>query len=90
MNVDPRAGKPAEQSMLVDVARLVTSYYAEVSDPMAQEMTRGRPIPESANGYMYGASLPASRSATDYTPRIVPHFPGVAVPLEEGQIPWQR
>jgi phosphoglucomutase len=33
MNVDPRAGKPAEQSMLVDVARLVTSYYAEVPDP---------------------------------------------------------
>jgi glycogen phosphorylase len=64
--------------------------YADGSDPIAQEMNRGQPIPESANGYMYGASVPASRPATDYTPRIVPHFPGVAVPLEEGQILWQR
>ncbi len=64
--------------------------YADGSDPMALGMTRGRPIPESANGYIYGASVPASRPPTDYTPRIVPHFPGVAVPLEEGQVLWQR
>ena len=31
--VDPRAGKPADASMLVDVPRLVTAYYTEVPDP---------------------------------------------------------
>jgi phosphoglucomutase len=33
MNVSPFAGKPAETSMLVNVPRLVTAYYAETPDP---------------------------------------------------------
>ncbi len=33
MNVNPRAGKPAEPSMLVDVPKLITAYYAETPDP---------------------------------------------------------
>jgi hypothetical protein len=33
MKVSPLAGKPADESMLVDVAGLVTSYYAEVPEP---------------------------------------------------------
>src|SRR4051812_21349024 len=32
MNVSPLAGKPAEPSMLVNVPRLVTAYYAETPD----------------------------------------------------------
>ena len=32
MEVSPKAGKPAEASMLVDVPRLVTAYYAEAPD----------------------------------------------------------
>ena len=32
MNVSPLAGKPAPTSMLVNVSRLVTSYYAEHPD----------------------------------------------------------
>ena len=39
---------------------------------------------------IYRASVPATRPATDYTPRIIPRFPGVAVPLELGAILWQR
>ena len=38
----------------------------------------------------YSAQIAATRAANDYTPRIVPHRPGVAVPLEAGQILWQR
>ena len=34
MHVHPSAGKPAEPSMLVNVARLVTAYYTEVPDPL--------------------------------------------------------
>src|SRR3990172_7858839 len=33
MKVSPHAGKPAEASMLVNVPRLVTAYYAEKPDP---------------------------------------------------------
>ena len=33
INVSPRAGKPAPASMLVNVPRLVTAYYAEHPDP---------------------------------------------------------
>ena len=31
--ISPLAGKPAPASLLVDVARLVTAYYAEMPDP---------------------------------------------------------
>ncbi|HZP94613.1 MAG TPA: phosphoglucomutase (alpha-D-glucose-1,6-bisphosphate-dependent) [Burkholderiales bacterium] len=33
MNLSPLAGKPAPASLLIDVARLVTAYYAERPDP---------------------------------------------------------
>jgi starch phosphorylase len=58
--------------------------------PVAQEMTRARPLAGSVNGFLYRASVPATRPAADYTPRIVPRFPRVAVPLEAGQILWQK
>ena len=38
----------------------------------------------------YGADIAATRALTDYTPRVVPHHPNVAVPLEAGEILWQR
>jgi phosphoglucomutase len=37
MKVSLRAGKPAEASMLVNVPRLVTAYYAEAPDPSVPE-----------------------------------------------------
>lgn len=33
MKLSPFAGKPAEASMLVDVSRLIASYYSEIPDP---------------------------------------------------------
>src|ERR1700731_1224200 len=43
MRVSPLAGKPAPPSMLVNVPRLVTAYYAERPDPLtaAQRVTFG-------------------------------------------------
>jgi glycogen phosphorylase len=67
--------------------------YAEGSNDnpaVRQEMARLRQLVGSINGYVYSGSVPATRSATDYTPRVVPHFPHVAVPLEASQIIWQR
>jgi phosphoglucomutase len=37
VNVSPRAGKPADPSMLVNVPKLVTAYYAQVPDPSVPE-----------------------------------------------------
>ena len=37
MKISPLAGKPAEASLLVNVPRLVTAYYAETPDPAIAE-----------------------------------------------------
>src|ERR1700692_2469017 len=33
MQIDPMAGKPAQPSMLVDIPKLITAYYALTPDP---------------------------------------------------------
>jgi hypothetical protein len=50
--------------------------------PVRQEMKRVRQVDGAAGGYVYGAVVPAARTAGDYTPRLIPHCSGVAVPLE--------
>jgi len=55
-----------------------------------QVMARGRKLDGPGNGYEYAASVPASRSPADCTPRLVPHHPDAAVPLEAAEILWQR
>jgi phosphoglucomutase len=37
MKIDPRAGKPAEASMLVNVPALITAYYTQTPDPSVAE-----------------------------------------------------
>jgi glycogen phosphorylase len=58
--------------------------------PVRQEMRRIRPLVGAAGGYVYGALVPATRPATDYTARVIPYYPGVAAPLEAAHILWQR
>jgi starch phosphorylase len=58
--------------------------------PVRQVMTRGAQLVGAANGYLYNAQVPASRPATDYTPRLIPYHPDAVVPLEVAQILWQR
>ena len=58
--------------------------------PVRQPMTPLRQLVGAASGYAYGARVPASRPATDYTARLVPHHDRVAVPLEAADILWQR
>jgi starch phosphorylase len=67
--------------------------YADPVDggaPLRQVMTRGAPLAGATNGYTFSAHVPASRPATEYTPRLIPYHPEVAVPLEAAQILWQR
>ncbi len=59
-------------------------------NPVRKEMTRGSKLIGAENGYVYGALVPATRPATDYTARVIPYRKSLAVPLEAAQILWQR
>jgi starch phosphorylase len=58
-------------------------------NPVRQEMMRGGQLVGAENGYTYGTKVLATRPDTDYTVRIIPHRPGVAIPLEASRILWQ-
>jgi len=58
--------------------------------PVRVEMKRVRQLVGALNGFAYRTEVPATRPATDYTARVIPHRDGVAVPLEEIHILWQR
>jgi starch phosphorylase len=53
-------------------------------------MTRGDALVGSVGGFIYTAQVPSGRPADHYTPRIVPAFRDVQVPIEARQILWQR
>jgi starch phosphorylase len=58
--------------------------------PVRQEMKNIRPLADAAPGCVYGASVSAARPPGDYTARIIPHCDGVAIPLEDARILWQK
>jgi starch phosphorylase len=60
------------------------------SAPVRQEMTLVRPLDGAPGGYVYSATVPAARPPADYTVRLLPHGNGVAIPLEDARILWQR
>jgi starch phosphorylase len=45
---------------------------------------------ELSGTILYSVCCPANRPATDYTARVIPTHTGASVPLEAGQILWQR
>jgi starch phosphorylase len=57
-------------------------------EPMRKPMDRGAQLP--ANGFLYSTSVKDNRSASDFTPRVVPYHPSARVPLEASQILWQK
>jgi starch phosphorylase len=58
--------------------------------PVRQEMTRVRELTGEAGGCVCSATVSAARSPADYTPRMMPRCDGVAIPLEDSRILWQR
>ena len=60
------------------------------SAPVRQEMKRDGQLAGVSGGYVYTAAVPAARPPADYTARVIPHCDGVAVPLENARILWQR
>jgi starch phosphorylase len=59
-------------------------------DPVREEMKCAPPLPDASSHCIYHATVPAARQPGDYTARVVPWRPGVAVPLESARILWQR
>lgn len=57
--------------------------------PVRQLMTRVK-HQEPEEACVYSARVPSTRPTSDYTPRLIPHRPGVSVPLEAAEILWQR
>jgi starch phosphorylase len=58
--------------------------------PVCQEM-KSLNLPAGApGGSIYSVTVSAARPAADFTARVIPHRNGVAVPLEDGRILWQR
>ena len=58
--------------------------------PVRQEMVRDRQLAGTMGEYQYRAQVPATRPATDYTPRVIPHSPDITIPLEAARILWQK
>ena len=77
----------------LDPAAVRVELYADGvngGDPVRQEMERVRQLVGPAGGFAYRATVPANRPAADYTARVIPHYDGVAIPLEDPRILWQR
>ncbi len=76
----------------LDPNAVLVELYADGIDggmPFRQEMERVQQL-TGANGYIYRGEVSSTRAAADYTPRVIPFHPGVAVPLEAPFILWQR
>jgi len=77
----------------LDPARVQVELFADGLEgraPVRVPMIPARQLVGATNAYAYAAQVPASRPAADYTARLIPHYDGVAVPLESAHILWQR
>jgi starch phosphorylase len=55
-----------------------------------QEMKCVRQLVGASGGYVYSVAVSAARPVADYTARVIPYCEGVAIPLEDTRILWQR
>jgi starch phosphorylase len=55
--------------------------------PVREELKRVRQL---TDGHLYRVDVSTDRPPHDYTARIIPHFEGAAVPLEDTRILWNR
>ena len=59
-------------------------------DPVSQEMQRVREAAGAQGAWVFNAWVSAARPPADYTARVIPRRDGVAIPLEDARIKWQR
>ncbi|MGA3011146.1 MAG: alpha-glucan family phosphorylase [Terracidiphilus sp.] len=63
---------------------------AQGSKPALEVMSASEARADLTGTLVYSSQVPATRPASDYTVRIIPHHPNGSVPLEASQILWQR
>jgi starch phosphorylase len=77
----------------IDPDAVSVELYAEAQqdkDPIALAMNRDERPDGATSAFTYSASVPTSRPAADYTPRLVPRHAGALVPLEAPFILWHQ
>jgi len=77
----------------LDPKEVRVELYADGIDegsPVRQEMKHSRRLVGASSGYAYSAAVPSARPSSDYTARVIPHCEGVAIPLENARLLWQR
>ena len=60
------------------------------NEPVCLLMNKDHELCGTNNGFLYSVEVPNDRPADDYTVRIIPYHPSVSVPLEVGNILWNR
>jgi glycogen phosphorylase len=71
----------------LDPQNVELQIYAD-KPPFVQKMDYVKQL--GSNMHVYHAAVPSSRPAKDFTPRLIPFFPGAFIPLEAPQILWQH
>jgi len=77
----------------VDPDAVKVELYAEAQkgeDPIIHPMNRDQRPAGATGAFTYSASLPTSRPAADFTPRLVPWHEAAIVPLEAPFILWHE
>ena len=76
----------------INPGRVLVELYANGINGTLPERIRMKPVatPEDAGMGAYEAEVNGSRPANDYTARLIPFYEGIAVPLEDSLIRWQR
>jgi starch phosphorylase len=76
----------------IDPKAVRVELYAEAPEGgiRREEMTRQNELPDEKGAFVFTAEVEAARPASDFTPRLIPRFSGVAVPLELPLILWQH
>jgi starch phosphorylase len=77
----------------IDPDAVQVELYADArkdEDPVTLAMNRGEHLVGATSGFAYSVSVPRSRPAADYTPRLVPRDAGAIVPLEAPFILWHE
>jgi starch phosphorylase len=97
LKVEPRDGKHIIEVQVglhgLDPKAVWVELYADGikgHPPVRQEMTCLHPLSDESGGYVYGATVSAARPPADYTARVMPRCDGLAIPLEDPRILWQR
>ena len=74
----------------INLSKLLVELYADsVNILPAEKILMTYEIdPDDENGFLFHAFIPAARSVSDYSVRIIPRDPEISVPLENNLIRW--